>query len=172
VDETDFRGYTVRYAKGETQFPVYLLTFLATILIAGAIVGENVYAFLFGLAAAGFAYYFYPMLETSRPVIGANEYGIFIQAFGILKWRAVKKIDLVPVAVRAMTTHHLKITLDQPLGSALVADWRQLPFWRRGMRLLWSMSPDNSVTITLDPLDQEPDEIYRTCTRMWRYYRS
>ena len=172
MEENDFRGYTVHYAKGETQFPVYLLAFLATVLIAGSLVGANVYAFVFGIAAAAFAYYFNPMLETSRPVIGANEYGVFIQGFGILKWRAVKKIDLVPVAVRAMTTHHLKITLDQPLGSALVADWRKLPWYRRGMRLLWSMSPENIVMITLDPLDQEPDEIFRTCTRMWRYYRS
>lgn len=172
MEESDFRGYTVHYARGETQFPVYLLTFLATVLIAGAVIGGNVYAFVFGIAAAAFAYYFYPMLETGRPVIGANEYGVFIQGFGILKWRAVKSIDLVPVAVRAMTTHHLKITLGQPLGSALVADWRKLPLHRRGMRLLWSMTPDNVVSITLDPLDQEPDEIFRTCTRMWRHYRS
>ena len=44
--------------------------------------------------AAGFTYYNMPLLETGRPTIGANQYGIFIQAFGLIRWRAIERIDL------------------------------------------------------------------------------
>jgi len=172
VNETDFRGYAVRYAGGETQVPVYLMAFLATVLLVGALISGNVPVLLLGLAAAAGTYYFFPMLDTVRPILGANQYGIFIQGFGLIRWRAIKGIELMPIAVRAMTTHKLKIALDQPLGSALVADWRKMPLYRQWMRLLWSMSSDNVVSVLLDPLEQEPDEIYRTFSRMWRYYRS
>jgi hypothetical protein len=172
LDESEFIGYTVTYGRGETQFPVYVMGFLATLLIAGSFAGGNTLVFALGLAAAGFAYFNLPMLDTQRPRLGANQYGIFIEAFGLIRWRAVKGIELVPIATRASTVNELQIALDQPLGSALVADWRKIPFYRRAMRLLWSMTRDNIVVVTLDPLDRDPDEIHRTLVRMWRYYRS
>jgi hypothetical protein len=128
--------------------------------------------FALGIAAASAAYFNLPLLDTQRPRLGANQYGIFIEAFGLIRWRAVKSIELVAIAGRAATAHELQIALDQPLGSALVADWRKIPFYRRAMRLLWSMTRNNVVVVALDPLDREPDEIHRTILRMWRYYRS
>lgn len=172
MDESEFIGYTVTYGRGETQFPVYVTGFLAALLLAGAIASGNTLVFALGIGAAGIAYFNFPMLDTQRPRLGANQYGIFIEAFGLIRWRAIKSIELVPIAVRAITVHELQIALDQPLGSALVADWRKIPFYRRGMRLLWSMTRDNVVVVTLDPLDREPDEIHRTLLRMWRYFRS
>lgn len=172
VNESEFVGYTVTYGRGETQFPVYVMGFLATLLIAGGFASGYTAVFAMGVAAAAIAYFHFPLLDTQRPRIGANQYGIFIDAFGLIKWRAVKSIELVPIAVRASTVNELQIALDQPLNSALVADWRKLPFYRRWMRVLWSMTRDNTVVVTLDPLERDPDEIHRTLTRMWRYYRS
>ena len=98
-------------------------------------------------AAAAFTYYNIPLLETGRPTIGANQYGIFIQAFGLIRWRAIERIDLAEIAERAMTVHELQIVLDAPLGSALVADWRKQPTYRLLMRLPWRMSHNGSVRV-------------------------
>ena len=102
-----------------------------------------------GVAAAGFAYYNFPLLETGRPTMGANQYGIFVQAFGLIRWRAIDKIDLISIAERDTTIHEIQIGLKVPLSSALVADWRKQPVYRSLMRLPWSMTPTNVVRIRL-----------------------
>ena len=124
------------------------------------------------VAAAGFTYYNIPLLETGRPTIGANQYGIFIQAFGLLRWRAIERIDLVEIAERAMTVHELQIALNTALTSALVADWRKQPIHRLLMRLPWRMDHKGVLRVSLEPFDRPPDEIHRTFLRMWRFYRS
>jgi hypothetical protein len=172
VNESDFVGYTVTYGRDETQFPVYVMAFLAAVLVAGAFVSGYTIPFAAGIAAASVVYYNFPLLDTKKPRLGANQYGVFIEGFGLIRWRAIKSVELVPIAVRAMTVHELQIALSQPLGSALVADWRKMPFYRRLMRLPWRMTHDNIVRVTLDPFDREPDEIHRTFVRMLRYFRS
>lgn len=169
-------GFSVAYEREETAFPVYLTGFLSAVFFAGAIsignaAGGTMLAAL-GLAAAAFAYYNFPLTETGRRVLGANQYGIFIESFGIVHWRAIRQIDLVVIAVRSDTLHEVQIGLSQPLTSALIADWRQVPWWRRGMRLCWKMTHDNVVRIRVDPFDRSPDDIHRTLLRMWRFYRS
>lgn len=172
MNETDFHGYTVAYSRDETQFPVYVTGFAAAVLIAAAFYSGSTIVFALGVAAAGFAYYNFPLLETGRPRLGANQYGVFIEGFGIIHWRAIERIELVPIAVRVMTVHELQIALKLPLGSALIADWRRLPFYRLAMRLPWTMNYNNMIRITVDPFDKEPDDIHRTLLRMWRHYRS
>ena len=105
---------------------------------------DAVYWLVPAAAAAAFTYYNIPLLETGRPTIGANQYGIFLQAFGLIRWRAIERIDLVQIAERAMTVHELP----------------------------WRMSHNNMVRVNLEPFDQPPDQIHRTFLRMWRYYRS
>jgi hypothetical protein len=172
VDERHAGGYSVAYDRGEAQFPVYVLAVLAAVLLAAAWVTDSPLWLALGIAATAVAYYNFPLLETGRPTLGANEYGIFIQGFGIIGWRAIDRIDLVLIAVRASTVHELQIGLNMRLSSALVADWRKLAFWRSLMRLPWSMGYSNVVRVNLEPFDQPPDEIHRTLLRMWRHYRS
>lgn len=172
MDETDVGGYSVTYGRDETDIPVFVLAALAVILLFAAwYTGSTVWLAL-GIGAAGVAYYNIPLLETSRPTLGANQYGIFIQGFGLVAWRAIEKIDLVSIAVRASTVHELQIGLNMRISSALVVDWRQQPFHRSLMRLPWSMDHTNVIRINLEPFDQQPDEIQRTLLRMWRHYRS
>jgi hypothetical protein len=172
VQENEFKGYTVAYGRDETQFPVYLMGVAAAVFLgAGFATGQTIW-FALGIAAAGVAYYNFPLIETGKPRIGANEYGIFIQGFGIIRWGAIDRVELVPIAVRAMTINELQIALKVPLGKALIADWRKLPPHRSLMRLPWSMTPQNVVRVNLDPFDQPPEEIHRTLQRMWRHYRS
>jgi hypothetical protein len=172
VDERNVGGYAVTYNRDEIQFPVYVIAVLAAILLAAAwVTGQTLWLAL-GLVAAGVAYYNFPLLESGRPTLGANQYGIFIQGFGLIGWRAIDRIDVVEIAERATTLHELQIGLNMVLSRALVVDWRKQPFWRSLMRLPWSMGSSNVVRVTLEPFSEPPEEIGRTLTRLWRYYRS
>ena len=172
LDEGNVGGYSVAYGRDDSYFPVYITAALALIFLTAAWIMDAVYWLVPAAAAAAFTYYNIPLLETGRPTIGANQYGIFLQAFGLIRWRAIERIDLVQIAERAMTVHELQIVLGAPLGSALVVDWRKQPNWRRFMRLPCRMSHNNMVRVNLEPFDQPPDQIHRTFLRMWRYYRS
>jgi hypothetical protein len=171
LDEGQVGGYSVAYGRDDSYFPVYITAALAAIFLTAAWITGALYWLVLAIAA-GFTYYNIPLLETGRPTIGGNQYGIFIQAFGLIRWRAIERIDLVEIAERAMTVHELQIALNAPLGSALVVDWRRQPRYRLLMRLPWRMSHDNVVRVKLEPFDQPADVIHRTFLRMWRYYRS
>lgn len=168
----EFSGYTIAYDRDEAPFPVYVTGFLAAALLAGWLVSANEFLFLLGAVALGIAYYNFPLAELGRPRLGANQYGVFIEGFGVIQWRAIDKIELAEFAVRVLTLHELQITLKLPLNTALIADWRKVPWYRMPMRLPWKMSHTNVVRVPLDPLESAPDEIHRTLIRMWRHYRS
>jgi hypothetical protein len=171
-DERNAGGYSVAYQREDAYFPVYVTAALAAMLFTAAWVTGAAYWLAPAAMAAGFTYYNIPLLETGRPTIGANQYGIFIQAFGLIRWRAIERIDLVQIAERAMTRQELQVVLNAPLGSALVADWRKQPIYRLPMRLPWGKDHNGVVRVYLDPFDQPADQIHRTFLRMWRYYRS
>ena len=171
LDERNAGGYSVAYKRDDTYFPVYVTAALAAIFLTAAWITGAIYWLPLAAAAAGFTYYNIPLLEIGRPTIGANQYGIFIQAFGLIRW-SIERIDIVEIAERAMTVHELQIVLGAPLGSALVTDWRKQPAYRLLMRLPWRMDQSGSVRVNLEPFDQPPEVIHRTFLRMWRYYRS
>jgi len=172
LNEGSVGGYSAAYKRDDIYFPVYVTAALGAIFVTAAWITGAAWWLVLALAAAAFTYYNIPLLETGRPTIGANQYGIFIQAFGLIRWRAIERIDLVEIAERAMTVHELQIVLNTPLSSALVVDWRKQPAWRLLMRLPWRMNHNNMVRINVEPFDQSPDAIHRTFLRMWRYYRS
>jgi hypothetical protein len=172
VDEKDAGGYSVSYGREETAFPVYVVAALAAACLAAAWFSGLTVWLALGVAAAGFAYYNVPLLETGRPTLGANQYGVFIQALGLIHWRAIERIELVPIQERATTFHELQIVLGDPLDNALVADWRRQPFHRSLMRPPWRMRGNDVVRINVDPFDQPPHAIHETLVRMSRYYRS
>lgn len=172
MDEREAGGYSVAYSRDSGEFPIYALAAVAAILSATAfITGEALWLAL-GTAAAGLTYYNLPLLDTGRPTIGANQYGVFIQAFGLIRWRSIERIELMPIHGGTMTVHELQIVLGAPVANALVADWRRQPFHRSLMRLPWRMLGGNVVRINVEPFDQPPDAIHRTLMRMSDYYRS
>jgi hypothetical protein len=172
LDQGNVGGYSVAYGRDDVYFPVYVTAALAAIFLVAAWMTAAVWWLLLAAGAIAFTYYNIPLLETGRPTIGANQYGIFIQAFGLIRWRAIERIDLIEIAERAMTVHELQIVLNAPLRSALVVDWRTQPTYRLAMRLPWRMNHSNMVRVNVEPFDQPPDEIHRTFLRMWRFYRS
>jgi hypothetical protein len=171
VDERNVGGYSVTYGREEIQAPVYVVALLSAAFLAAAIVTGSTLWLVLGVASAGIAYYNVPLIER-RPIVGANQYGIFIQGLGLIRWSAIDSIELVELAVRASTIHELQIGLKTRLSSALVADWRKQSFWRSLMRLPWSMARSNVIGVNLEPFNQEPGEIHRTLQRLWRHYRS
>lgn len=173
MTDKGMHGYTVAYARDEAPFPVYLASTVAAAMLTGAIWRGDVIMFLVALVPAGFAYYNLPLAEVGRPRIGANQYGIFIEGFGIVQWRAIEDIRRVEIAVRSWTTNELQVKLKaQPLSRSLIADWRRQPILRRLMRVPWRMAHDNTIRIALDAFEQEPSDIDRNFQRMWRHYRS
>src|SRR5258708_20356492 len=122
LDERNVGGYSVAYRRDDTHFPVYITAALGAVFFTAAWITGATYWLALAVTAAGFTYYNIPLLETGRPTIGANQYGIFIQAFGLIRWRAIERIDLVHIAERAMTVHQLQIVLNAPLCSPPVPD--------------------------------------------------
>ncbi|KUO64670.1 MAG: hypothetical protein APF80_09725 [Alphaproteobacteria bacterium BRH_c36] len=171
-DIQDASGYTVRYGKEKGQFRVFILAGAGILLCIAAFYQGSEILLGIGIAALGAAYYFFPLIESDRPRLGANQYGIFIEGLGLIGWRSVENIETVHIAVRTMMTHELQIKLSQPLEQALLADWRKMAFYRLLMRLPWTMSHNNTIRINLEPFDDPPDEVERTLKRMQRHYRS
>ena len=167
----DPSGYTVCYDREEAPFPAYAAGFLSAALLAGALLAGHWIFFVLGITAFAVAYYNFPLTEKGRARLGANQYGVFVEGLGLVRWSAIKGIDLVEIAMRAITFNELQISLNQPISKALLADWRRVPVWRLLMRLPWTMSHENMIRIRLDPMDREPGEIHRTLLRMWKYYR-
>lgn len=172
MSDGEMSGYTVAYGRDEAPFPVYAAAGIAAVLLTGAAYRGDLILLALGAVAAAFAYYNLPLAEVGRPRIGANQYGVFIEGFGLIGWRAIDGIARVEIAVRASTSNELAIKLKQPLGRALIADWRRVPLYRRFMRLPWRMTHDSTIRISLDAFEKEPDDIERTFQRMWRHYRS
>ena len=167
----DIDGYTVAYSREEIQFPVYVILLVGIALIACAFAKSNPFIFVLGTAAAGFAYYNFPLLESGRHRLGAGQYGILIEGLGVIAWRAIKDIELISIPARGVAYQELSITLNQPLHRALIADWRRRPVHRALMRLPWSMNHD-SIRIALDIFDRTPSEVHHSLSRMWRHFRA
>jgi hypothetical protein len=171
VSQEDYHGYTVAYEREELQFPVYVVGFIGACLATAGAALDNVFLIGLALVALGYAYHNYPLLETGRPRVGAGQYGVFAEGLGIIAWRAVKEIEMLPVGMRGATSNELRITLLEPLDRALIADWRKRPFYRFLMRLPWTMTGNDVVRIPLDVFDHPAEEIEHTFTRMMGFYR-
>jgi hypothetical protein len=170
VPEFIERGFHLAYSKdaGDFRFNVMVIfTVLAGVLFAAS---GHALILIFAAVTGCTAYYFYPLIER-KPRIGGGEYGVFIDGFGLIAWRAIGDIKVVTYANRFNETDELQFCLNAPLDQALLVDWRHLPIWRLLMKLPWFMTPDNVVRIELAPFAPPADEIHRQFIRLWKYYR-
>ena len=143
---------------------MYITAALAAVFFTAAWITGATNWLALAVTAAGFTYYNLPFLETGRPTIGANQYGIFIQAFGLIRWRAIERIELVQIAERAMTVHELQICLGTHLSrSALVADWRKAAnAIARYASARGTWTHNNRVRVNIEPLTNRPMKSTRT----------
>ena len=171
MSQENLPGYTVAYEQEELQFPVYVVAFIGAGLGVAGFSLDNIVLIAIALMAIGYAYHNYPLLETGRPRVGAGQYGVFAEGLGIVSWRAIKNIEMVPVELRGSTNNELRITLTEPLDRALLADWRKRPLHRFLMRLPWTMSGNEVIRIPLDIFDRPAEDITNNFTRMMGFYR-
>jgi hypothetical protein len=171
VSQDDMHGYTVAYEREEIQFPVYVVCFIGAVLTTIGFAIDNAFLIALALFAFGFAYYNFPLLETGKPRIGAGQYGIFAEGLGIIGWRSIKALELVPVEMRGSLSNELRIVLEAPLERALIADWRKRPFYRYLMRLPWTAASGDIIRIPLDVFDRPADEIMHSFRRMMGFFR-
>ena len=163
-------GYAVGYANDKGTFRVFVTTALAICFaLAWFFTGSEITLVLAAFFAVT-AYYFFPLIETGKARLGAGQYGLFIEGFGIIPWRSVGDISLSTYAVRSIQVSELHIKLSRSLPNALMADWRSLSYFRLLMKLPWTMSRDNVVRINLEPFGDVPDDIVGALQRNWRLF--
>ena len=154
-------GYAVGYGRDKGSFRVYISLVLAAVGLAVYILRGSEISLVLAVLFAMSAYYFYPLIETGRARLGANEYGIFIEGFGVVAWRAIESITVHSYAIRTIMRYELHIKLSRDIERAVVVDWRSLPYHRLLMKLPWQMTYDNVLRINLEPFDHRPDQILR-----------
>jgi hypothetical protein len=153
VPEYIERGYNLPYGRDAGDFRFNVMAII-TVLAFGMFFATGYDALLVvGAATFCVAYYFWPLKER-KPRIGAGQYGIFVDGFGLISWRAIGDIQHVTHATRFSETDELQIRLKISLDHALLADWRDLPVWRLLMKLPWTMTYDNVVRISLAPAER------------------
>ena len=165
-----FGGYTVSYDREEIQFPVYVSLILGAALLFAAVAKESFVLLLLSLVVVGFVFHNYPLLETGKIRLAANQDGLFIDGLGLLAWKAIDDIDIVDVVVRANAYKELEISLSRPLALSLLEDGRNAPLLRRLMRKPYYLRRRN-VRVPLEVFDQPAEEIFGSLKRKWNYNR-
>lgn len=162
-------GFILAYGSEEAGRFHALAAITAVATAAYAVYGYDLVLAVALLSGCG-AYYYFPFTEK-RPRLGANQYGLFIDGLGLIAWRSIAEMDIVTSTIRTIDIEELQIKLREPLGNALLVDWRRLPIWRLLMRLPWTMGHDTIIRVKLQPFAPPGQEILDTMQRMWRYYR-
>lgn len=170
MTDTEEPGFALAYAKGKSAERVYIPFAMGALFAGFWIFTGNDIALLFAVLAFGTSFYFYPLVETDRPRIGAGEHGVFIEGFGLIPWRSIDDLSLSTYAIRSIQVSELHIKLAKSLPQALAADWRSLPWHRLLMMLPWKMGSDNIVRVNLEPFPGKADEIMHAFQRRQRYF--
>jgi hypothetical protein len=168
---TEPNGFAIGYARGKGTFRVYITTALALAFGAVAFTTGSRIALVLAATFAVMAFYFFPLIEEGKARLGANQYGIFIEGFGLISWRGIRDVKVATRAIRSITVHELHIHLSRPITEAVIADWRQtMPYYRLLMRLPWKMPSDEVISIDLEPFESGPEEIVRQFKRRQSYF--
>ena len=81
-------GFSLAYSAESGDLRFNIMAFFAVIAIAFYLYTGYDALLAFAVATGCAAYYFYPLIEK-KPRIGANQYGVFIDGFGLIAWRAI-----------------------------------------------------------------------------------
>lgn len=164
-------GFAIGYARGKGSFRVFIATALALAFAATAVQTNSGIAMVLAAAFGVTAFYSFPLIEHGKARLGANQYGVFIEGFGLISWRGIQDIKVATRAVRSITINELEIHLSRPITEAVIADWRQtMPYHRLLMRLPWKMPSDKVVSVDLEPFESKPAEIVRQFKRRQKYF--
>lgn len=168
---TEPSGFAIGYARGKGAFRVFISTALFLVLAAVAARMGSGIAMVLAAVFGVIAFYSFPLIEEGKARLGANQYGVFIEGFGLISWRGIRDVKVATRAIRSITVHELHIHLSRPIAQAVIADWRQtMPYYRLLMRLPWKMPSDQVVAVDLEPFASTPDEIVAEIKRRQTYF--
>ena len=169
--ETDFGGFTVAYEQEELQFPIYVLAGMAAAFLFEAINLPSYAFFVASLVLVAAIYHNAPLLETGTPRLSAGSKGLSIYSLGLVAWRSISAIELVSSSLRGAVYYEIRVTLNQPITTALVMDGRHLPLYRALMRRPWALVKPSTIRIPSDIFDLPAADIFKALTRAWKFYR-
>ncbi len=162
--------FTVCYGSGRGDFRVYVTGFIGLACIIFFVVSGEPLGLALALPFLCAAFYFFPLLEKKVPRLGANQYGIFIDGFGLIDWRSIKEIAVKTYAVRSIRNEQLTIELSRSVEQSLIKDWRDVPIYRLLMKLPWNLKGERTIVIVLEPFSVNSEEILSTLRRMKDVY--
>lgn len=158
-EETGPKPFAVGYRKGSGEGLVYG-GLVAAAIGAVAFATGSAAGFL-GLSLIGLmtTFYFYPLVETGRPQLGANDDGLFIEGIGFIDWAEIADLELFRTSVRTIVMANLIVTLTRPLEDAVVKPER-LATWRRVTSRCYKRQSPVLIEIPLHPLRGDADEVF------------
>ncbi len=129
LDERNVGGYSFAYRRDDTNFPVYITAALAAVFFTAAWITGAAYWLALAVTAAGFTYYNIPLLETGRPTIGANQYGITYENLAAEQNELLVFQPLITHSVTKTTAHfafHVQMIADfltvEEVGEKMLAE--------------------------------------------------
>ena len=171
-DREFFDGFTVCYGSDRGDFRFFVSALIGSVSVIVLVVAGQPLALAVALLFLGSAYYHFPLVEKKVPRLGASQYGIFVDGFGIIDWRAVADIEIRTYAVRSIENKELVIELNRDVDAALISDWRKLPIYRLLMKLPWRLRDERVLSVQLEPFSINKDKLLETLQRMRSFYRN
>jgi len=154
--------FTVGFNRGQSEGLVYGSLLLGIMFAVIGVVADLPLLAVAGLAPLGIAYWHYPMIERSRPQLGANEDGLYVERIGFIDWAAIRMTDVKRTSVRNMELVRLDVLLTRPLENA-VTKAQTFPVWKKFMMRNWKRTPREHgrelIAINLHTLAADPEEI-------------
>jgi hypothetical protein len=148
-----------------------VLLILAALLVYASIAEGSAVLMFLGLFPGCFAFHNFPLLETGKTRLAANQDSLFIDGLGRIGWRFVKSISLAEIVVRGSAYSEADIALDAPLATALVDDGRNMKFYRRLMRKPFYLKSSRIIRVPLEIFDRPPEDIVASLSRIWIHNR-
>lgn len=167
-----FDGFTAAYDPDELQFPVWVLLILTAMLFYASVAEGSAVLMLLGLFPGCFAFHNFPLLETGKTRLAANQDSLFIEGLGRIGWHFVKSISLAEVVVRGSAYKEADIALAAPLTTALMEDGRNMTLYRRLMRKPFYLKSGQTIRVPLEIFNRPPEDILAALMRIWVYNRA
>ena len=163
--ENQTRGpqpFATSYVKSKGEPLVYGGLVMAVFFIVASVAsGAPEYA-ASALVPLAVAFWFYPMIDTRHPQLGANGDGLFVERIGFINWASISSFGIFETSVRNIALRRLQVTLNCPLAEA-VAKPQKVPFWKMAMSRNWSRhtleNGAERIDIELHPLRGTPEDI-------------
>lgn len=126
----------------------------------------NPFFLLVAVASLFGAYYFYPLIDTRSPQIGADTRGLYVRNLGYIPWFMVKSFHIQRIAVRSVEKASMKIHLNDRWKSFLQRD-TSIPTTHKLMYRIWKTKGDDMLDINLQHLKDNSRKIESAFMEIW-----